>query len=106
MNFCPLFNSLEVLKFVFPNDLWILFTVHALRGLFEGLKVRNLKLMTARLLEFAPNAWAFLSILQTRQMTGKHIMFNGSKQPAILPRYLRLSKVRTLSVIAAWKTKV
>ena len=94
------------MKFVFTKDLWSSFTVHVLRMLLEGLKVRNLKLMTARLLEFAPNAWTFLSIPQTRQMTGEHIIFNSSKQTARLPRYLHLSKARTLSVIATWKTKV
>jgi hypothetical protein len=66
-----------------------------------GLKVLNLKLMTALRLEFTPNAWTFLSVPHTRQMTGKHIMFNGSKQAAIMPRYLHHSKARTLSVSAA-----
>jgi hypothetical protein len=71
-----------------------------------GLKVRNLKLMTAHRLEFAPNAWTFLSIPHTRQMTGKHIMFNGSTPAAILLRYLYHSKACTLSISAAWRTKV
>jgi hypothetical protein len=77
-----------------------------LEGVAWGVKFRNLKLMTARHLEIAPIAKTLLSILPTRQITSKNITFNGSKQAAILPRYLHHYKARTLSVSAAWKTKV
>jgi len=106
MNFCHLFSFLEVLNLFFLTIYGLTCTVHVWRVLLGGLKVRNLKLMTARHFEIAPNARKFLSILPTRQMTGKNITFNGSKQAAILPRYLHHSKARTLSVSAAWKTKV
>jgi len=104
--FLSIIQFLEVLNLFFLMIYGLSFTVHVWRILLAGLKVRNLELMTARRLESAPNAWMFLFIPHTRQMTGKHIMFNGSKQVAILLRYLHHSKAHTLSVSAAWKTKV
>jgi hypothetical protein len=76
------------MKFVFPNDLWTFIYRECFEGVARGVKSLQFEVNDSCRLEFAPNAWTFLAIPHTRHMTGKYIMFSGSKQAAILPRYL------------------
>jgi hypothetical protein len=54
--FLSLIQFLRSMKFVFPKDLWTFIYRVCLDGVARGVIFRNLKLMTARRLEFATNA--------------------------------------------------
>ena len=94
------------MQFVFPNDLWTFFYRVCLKGVDRGVKSSQFEVDDCPPSRICTERVDTFSVPHTRQMTGKHIMFNGSKQAATLSRYLHHSKTRTLSVSAVWKAMV